>query len=85
MKKSIAVIAAAAAIAIAPSGAVAASGTAPGATIKEACGVSFGQLVSSGKSSGNAAHRNYAGGAKAFSAAPVLAAHGCAVNPSGAR
>ena len=51
---------------------------APGADIKDACGVSFGQLVSSAKSSGTAAHRNYAGGAAAFADPAILAAHGCA-------
>lgn len=50
---------------------------APGKDIKDACGASFGQLVSAGKSSGEAAHQNYAGGAKAFSAPEILAAHGC--------
>ena len=50
---------------------------APGADIKEACGVSFGQLVSAGKSLGTAAHRNYAGGAAAFADPAILAAHGC--------
>jgi hypothetical protein len=34
---------------------------APGQDIKDACGASFGQLVSAGKSSGDAAHQNYAG------------------------
>lgn len=52
-------------------------GAAPGNDIKTACGASFGQLVSSGKSSGNAVHGNYAGGAKAFSNPAILAAHGC--------
>ena len=34
---------------------------APGADIREACGASFGALVSSARSSGTAAHGNYAG------------------------
>jgi hypothetical protein len=50
---------------------------APGQDIKDACGASFGQLVSAGKSSGDAAHQNYAGGANAFSDPAILAAHGC--------
>jgi hypothetical protein len=50
---------------------------APGQDIKDACGASFGQLVSAGKSSGDAAHQNYAGGANAFSNPAILAAHGC--------
>jgi hypothetical protein len=50
---------------------------APGQDIKDACGASFGQLVSAGKSSGDAAHQNYAGGANAFSDSAILAAHGC--------
>ncbi|HEX6261581.1 MAG TPA: hypothetical protein VF097_01905 [Actinomycetota bacterium] len=50
---------------------------APGGDIREACGASFGQLVSAGRSSGTAFHTNYAGGAMAFSDPAVLAAHGC--------
>ena len=50
---------------------------APGHDIKEACGASFGTLVSSAKSSGTAAHGNYAGGAAAFADPAILAAHGC--------
>lgn len=50
---------------------------APGHDIKEACGASFGALVSSAKSSGTAAHSNYAGGAAAFADPAILAAHGC--------
>jgi hypothetical protein len=50
---------------------------APGTDIKEACGASFGALVSSAKSSGTAAHGNYAGGAAAFADPAILAAHGC--------
>jgi hypothetical protein len=50
---------------------------APGQDVKDACGASFGQLVSAGKSSGDAAHQNYAGGANAFSDPAILAAHGC--------
>ncbi len=71
-----AIVAAAAAVVLvvgAPSAAMAG----PGKDIKDACGVSFGQLVSAGKSSGDAAHGNYAGGAKAFSDPAVLAVHGC--------
>ena len=52
---------------------------APGADIKEACGASFGALVSSAKSAGTSAHWSYAGGANAFSNPAILAAHGCAV------
>jgi hypothetical protein len=50
---------------------------APGKDIKEACGASFGALVSSAKSTGTAAHANYAGGAAAFADPAILAAHGC--------
>lgn len=53
---------------------------APGKDIQEACGVSFGQLVAGGKSSGDAVHQNYMGGAKAFSNPMILAAHGCGGN-----
>lgn len=52
---------------------------APGADIKEACGASFGALVSSAKSAGTSAHGNYAGGANAFSDPAILDAHGCTV------
>ncbi|HEX5938404.1 MAG TPA: hypothetical protein VFZ75_12085 [Actinomycetota bacterium] len=52
---------------------------APGADIRDACGASFGALVSSARSSGTAAHGSYAGGANAFSNPAILAAHGCAV------
>jgi hypothetical protein len=47
----------------------------PGKTIKDTCGVSFGQLIGPAKAAGTSAHANYAGGAKAF--LPLLAAHGC--------
>lgn len=47
----------------------------PGKTIKEACGVSFGQLIGPAKKAGDSTHSNYAGGAKAF--VSVLGAHGC--------
>ncbi len=50
---------------------------APGADIKDACGASFGALVSSARSAGTAAHFGYAGGANAFSDPAILAAHGC--------
>jgi hypothetical protein len=53
------------------------AGAAPGQDIKAACGLSFGQLISAAKSSGTAAHSNYAGGASAFSDPAILAAHGC--------
>jgi hypothetical protein len=53
------------------------AGAAPGQDVKRACGASFGELVSAGKSSSSAAHMNYAGGAKAFSDPAILAAHGC--------
>lgn len=72
MKRIAFVISAAALIAI-----PATASAAPGQDIKAACGVSFGQLVSAGKSSGDAAHQNYAGGANAFSDPAILAAHGC--------
>jgi hypothetical protein len=52
---------------------------APGADIRDACGASFGTLVSAARSTGTAAHGNYAGGAAAFAQPAVLAAHGCAV------
>ena len=55
----------------------ASAGAAPGQDIKAACGLSFGQLISGAKSSGTAAHSNYAGGAHAFSDPAILAAHGC--------
>ncbi len=48
---------------------------APGTTIKDACGVSFGQLIGPAKAAGTSTHDNYAGGAHAF--VSVLAAHGC--------
>jgi hypothetical protein len=73
MRKRIVATAVAAALLVLP----AAAGAAPGQDIKTACGASFGQLVSAGKSNGSAAHSNYAGGAKAFSDPAVLAAHGC--------
>jgi len=73
MRKRIATAAAAAVILALP----AVAGAAPGQDIKTACGASFGQLVSAGKSSGAAAHSNYAGGANAFSNPAILAAHGC--------
>ncbi len=47
----------------------------PGQMIKEECGVSFGQLIGPAKASGESAHGNYAGGAKAFTM--FLTAHGC--------
>jgi len=50
---------------------------APGADIKDACGASFGTLISEARSTGTAAHGNYAGGAAAFSNPAILAAHGC--------
>ena len=68
----VAAIAAASLLAI-PAGA----GAAPGQDIQSACGATFGQLISAAKSSGTAAHSNYAGGANAFSNPAILAAHGC--------
>jgi hypothetical protein len=56
----------------------AAAKAAPGQDIETACGLSFGRLISATKSSGTAAHSNYAGGANAFSDPAILAAHGCA-------
>jgi hypothetical protein len=50
---------------------------APGADIKNACGASFGHLVSGARSTGTAVHGNYAGGAAAFANPAILAAHGC--------
>jgi len=49
----------------------------PGADIKNACGASFGQLISGARSTGTAVHGNYAGGAAAFADPAILAAHGC--------
>lgn len=59
-------------------GAAGPASAAPGYDIKEACGASFGQLIGPAKSSGSAAHMNYAGGAAAFANPAILAAHGCA-------
>ena len=73
MKQFLSAAIAAAALAIAPAAALAA----PGADIQSACGASFGALISGAKSSGTAAHSNYAGGANAFSDPAILAAHGC--------
>lgn len=72
MKKIALAIGAAALLAI-----PATASAAPGQDIKAACNASFGQLVSAGKSGGDATHGNYAGGAKAFSAPAILHAHGC--------
>jgi hypothetical protein len=80
VKKMLAAVAAAAVMAIAPASALGKNADAPGQKIKDACGVSFGQLVSAGKKSGTSFHSNYAGGAKAFSDDAILAAHGCTVN-----
>ena len=55
----------------------AAAGAAPGHDIQAACGTTFGQLISGAKSTGTAAHSNYAGGANAFGDPAILAAHGC--------
>ena len=82
MKKLIAACAAAAVMAIAPASALGKNVDAPGWKIKNACGKSFGQLVSGGKKDGTSFHTNYRGGAKAFSADAILAAHGCTVNGS---
>ena len=49
----------------------------PGTDIKNACGATFGQLISGAKSTGTAVHGNYAGGAAAFADPAILAAHGC--------
>jgi hypothetical protein len=73
MRKRIAATVAATALLALP----AVAGAAPGQDIKDACGASFGQLISAAKSSGTAAHSNYAGGANAFSNPAILAAHGC--------
>ena len=78
MKKLIAVATAATVMAIAPATALGSSADAPGVKIANACGASFGQLVSGGKKNGSSFHTNYAGGANAFSADAILAAHGCA-------
>ena len=59
-------------------GAAVPASAAPGADIKNACGASFGQLISSARSTGAAVHGNYAGGAAAFADPAILAAHGCA-------
>jgi len=58
-------------------GITSAASAAPGVDIKAACGASFGQLISAAKSTGTAAHGNYAGGAAAFADPAILAAHGC--------
>jgi hypothetical protein len=50
---------------------------APGTAIKDACGVSFGQLIGPANAGGSSAHTNDAGGAAAFADPVVLAAHGC--------
>ena len=73
MRKRIVATACSAALLLLPT----AAGAAPGHDIKAACGLSFGQLISAAKSSGSAAHSNYAGGANAFSDPAILAAHGC--------
>jgi len=72
MKRIALVISAAALIAL-----PATASAAPGQDIRAACGASIGHLVSAGKSSGDAVHQNYAGGANAFSDSAILAAHGC--------
>jgi hypothetical protein len=54
----------------------AAGATAPGQAIKAACGVSFGQLVSSVEP-GFQLGQHASGGAAAFSDPAILAAHGC--------
>jgi hypothetical protein len=71
MKKVLVAALAATAVAIVP----ATASAAPGTDIQSACGAPFGALVASGKSTGNAVHANYAGGANAFSAPAVLAVH----------
>ena len=58
-------------------GAAVPASAAPGADIKNACGASFGQLISGARSTGTAVHGNYAGGAAAFADPAILAAHGC--------
>jgi hypothetical protein len=73
MRKRIALAVCSAAILALPASAAAA----PGQDIKAKCELSFGQLISAAKSSGTAAHSNYAGGASAFSGPAILAAHGC--------
>ena len=78
MKNLIAVATAATVMAIAPATALASGADAPGQKIATACGASFGQLVSGAKRNGSSFHTNYAGGANAFSADAILAAHGCA-------
>ena len=58
-------------------GAATPANAAPGADIKNACGASFGQLISGARSTGTAVHGNYAGGAATFADPAILAAHGC--------
>jgi hypothetical protein len=58
-------------------GLAAPASAAPGVDIRNACGASFGQLISGARSTGTAAHSNYAGGAAAFADPAILAAHGC--------
>ncbi len=76
MKKRLILMAASAMLMLGLTGA---ANAAPGADIKDACGASFGALVSSARSSGTSAHGSYAGGANAFSNPAILAAHGCAI------
>jgi hypothetical protein len=78
VRKLIVAATAAAAMAITPGTALGIAADAPGQKIANGCGASFGQLVSGGKKSGSSFHTNYAGGANAFSADAILAAHGCA-------
>ncbi|HSL14663.1 MAG TPA: hypothetical protein VK962_00170 [Actinomycetota bacterium] len=76
MKERLLVLAATAALTMTLGGAASA---APGAEISQACGTSFGGLVSGAKATGTSTHGNYAGGAAAFAHPATLAAHGCAV------
>lgn len=76
MKKRLLVLGTTVAMTMALGGAATAS---PGSDITQACGTSFGGLVSGARSSGTSAHGSYAGGAAAFADPAILAAHGCIV------
>lgn len=76
MKKRLLVLAATTALTMTLGSAASA---APGADIRQACGTSFGGLVSGAKATGTSAHGSYAGGAAAFADPAILAAHGCTV------
>jgi hypothetical protein len=74
MRKRLAI---AAVVAIMTVGVAGTASAAPGRDIRDACGASFGQLVSGARSAGTSVHGNYAGGAAAFADPAILVAHGC--------